>query len=71
MGGNLPGPNHCYVRVYDSQLQYRVVERAEKIPPNPTFFPDKDATEPIPEELYDSELFQFTDPSIAYEESKK
>ncbi|ELT91781.1 hypothetical protein CAPTEDRAFT_177551 [Capitella teleta] len=71
MGGNLPGPNHCYVRIYDSQLPTHVQQRAQKPPPMPTFYPELDASEPIPEEIFDDELFEFTEPSIVYEEGKK
>ena len=31
----------------------------------PTFYAD-DAKEPLPEELFDKDLFQFTEPSIVY-----
>ena len=31
----------------------------------PTYYAD-DAKEPLPEELFDKDLFQFTEPSIVY-----
>lgn len=35
-----------------------------KNPPFPTFFADGD--EELPEDLYDEEVFQFTEPSVTY-----
>jgi hypothetical protein len=35
--------------------------------PMPTFYPD-DVKEPLPEEIFDKDLFQFTEPSITYPE---
>ena len=37
----------------------------EPAPPMPTFYAD-DTKEPLPEEFFDKELFQFTEPSIVY-----
>jgi len=35
--------------------------------PMPTYYPD-DSNESLPEELFDKDLFQFTEPSITYPE---
>jgi len=74
-GPATPGPNHCFVRIYDTKLVYRrqkLIDE-ESSPPMPTFYAD-DAKEPLPEELYDKDVFQFTEPSIVYsveEQDKK
>ncbi len=69
-GQNLPGPTHCYIRVMDSQLWHRKDERNANPPPMPTFYAE-DSMEPLPEEIFDSDLFQFTDKTLTYEEEKK
>jgi hypothetical protein len=35
--------------------------------PMPTFYPD-DVKEPFEEDIFDKELFQFTEPSVSYPE---
>ncbi|BFZ13453.1 hypothetical protein BsWGS_16492 [Bradybaena similaris] len=63
-GGSVAGLPHTFVRVKDSLLPTRRIkeENAGNLP-MPTWYPE-DETEPIPEELFDEKLFQFTDPSI-------
>ena len=68
-GGNIPGPTHCYVRVYDSQLRNRRAEHSERQVLMPTYYPG-DIT-PLPEEIFDENLFQFTEPTITYQEKDK
>ena len=63
-GPATPGPTHCFTRIFDTILHYRQQKR-DPAPPMPTFYAD-DAKEPLPEELFDSDLFQFTEPSIVY-----
>ena len=66
-GQGTPGPLHSFARIYDTVFRHRRNEALEtqSPPPMPTFYAD-DATEPLPEELYDKEMFQFTEPSIVY-----
>jgi large subunit ribosomal protein L3 len=68
-GPCLPGPNHCYVRLYDTVLTYRKPDPKENPRFMPTFFPG-DETETISEELFDENLFQLTEPTLTYEEEK-
>jgi len=39
--------------------------RESQGPPMPTFYAD-DVTEPPPEDLFDKDLFQFSEPSLVY-----
>ncbi|XP_059143743.1 large ribosomal subunit protein uL3m-like [Physella acuta] len=66
-GRSVAGLPHTFVRVWDTLLPLKRIrpENAEGLP-MPTWFPD-DASEPLPEELFDEDLFQFTDPSIDLE----
>lgn len=69
----VPGPNHCFVRVYDTvTVKHREdMEENQKHVPMPTFYPD-DIQEPLPEDIYDEELFQMSDNSLIFaEESEK
>ncbi|PKU40602.1 39s ribosomal protein mitochondrial [Limosa lapponica baueri] len=50
------------LKVKDSKLP--TYKDCNKNPPFPTFFADGD--EKLPEDLYDEEIFQFTDPSVTY-----
>jgi len=63
-GPATPGPTHSFARIFDTAFKYRM-EKLESPPPMPTFYAD-DAKEPLPEELFDKDLFQFTEPSIVY-----
>nr|XP_008110976.1 PREDICTED: 39S ribosomal protein L3, mitochondrial [Anolis carolinensis] len=60
--GSVPGHRNCLVKVSDSSLPaYR--EDCKDFP-FPTFFADGE--EELPDELYDEEVFQFSEPSIAF-----
>lgn len=63
-GPATPGPPHCFTRIYDTGHMGRRLEMASA-PPMPTFYAD-DVKEPLPEEFFDKDLFQFTEPSIVY-----
>ncbi|XP_064611206.1 large ribosomal subunit protein uL3m-like [Liolophura sinensis] len=67
-GPCLPGPNHAYVRVMDTVLPRR--KNSDSPPLMPTCYPE-DLEGPLPEEAFHDDLFQFTEPSIAYKEDKK
>lgn len=74
ISGGVPGPNHGYVRIYDSRASKHVTVRNENTQsdrpiPMPTFYSD-DIKEPIPDEYFDEELYSFSDGSITYEEEK-
>ncbi|CAL1540093.1 unnamed protein product [Lymnaea stagnalis] len=66
-GRSIAGAPHTFVRVSDTVLPTKRIkaENAENVP-MPTWFPE-DETEPIPEELFDEEMFQFTSPSVELE----
>jgi len=74
-GQAVPGPTHCYVRIMDTKLVYRRAAMAQRhvtdttvaALPMPTFYPD-DVKEPLPEDIFDKDLFQFVEPSISYPE---
>ncbi|XP_044311820.1 39S ribosomal protein L3, mitochondrial [Varanus komodoensis] len=62
VNGAVPGHRNCLVRVRDSSLPaYR---GNHKDLPFPTFFADGE--EELPDELYDEEIFEFTEPSISF-----
>ena len=77
-GPATPGPTHCYMRVFDTSLQYRrkymakrhITDSSVSALSMPTFYPD-DSEEPLKEELFDKDLFQFTEPSITYPEESE
>ncbi|XP_034259954.1 large ribosomal subunit protein uL3m-like [Pantherophis guttatus] len=62
--GSVPGHRNCLVKVTDTVLP--AYQDNLKNPPFPTFFAD---SEELPDELYDEEIFQFTEASIALSES--
>uniref|UniRef100_A0A8C3B4M0 Large ribosomal subunit protein uL3m n=1 Tax=Cairina moschata TaxID=8855 RepID=A0A8C3B4M0_CAIMO len=62
VNGSVPGHTNCLVKVKDTKLPN--YKDCNKNPPFPTFFADGD--EKLPEDLYDEEVFQFTDPSVTY-----
>ncbi|XP_055564177.1 39S ribosomal protein L3, mitochondrial isoform X1 [Falco biarmicus] len=62
VNGSVPGHTNCLVKVKDSRLP--TYKDCNTNPPFPTFFADGD--EKLPEDLYDEEVFQFTDPSVTY-----
>ncbi|NXW31753.1 RM03 protein, partial [Phaetusa simplex] len=62
VNGSVPGHTNCLVKVKDSRLP--TYKDCNKNPPFPTYFADGD--EKLPEDLYDEEIFQFTDPSVTY-----
>jgi hypothetical protein len=63
------------VRVFDTVLRYRreamakrhTVDKSVAALPMPTFYAD-DVKEPLPEDLFDKDLFQFTEQSLTYPE---
>ncbi|XP_020662525.3 large ribosomal subunit protein uL3m [Pogona vitticeps] len=59
--GSIPGHKNCLVKVSDTRLP--TGKEANKNPPFPTYFADG---EELPEELYDEDIFQFTEPSITF-----
>ncbi|XP_030062324.1 large ribosomal subunit protein uL3m [Microcaecilia unicolor] len=62
VNGCVPGHTNCLVKVKDSKLlAYR---EQNKNLPFPTFFADGD--EELPENLYDDQIFQFSEPSVTY-----
>lgn len=69
-GSTIPGPNHCYVRVFDSILRNRQRELADNPPFNPTFYEDFDSEHELPEEILHKDLFHFSDPSLTLEDEK-
>lgn len=70
-GHGIPGPIHCYVRIFDTCLPNRRDEmlKSNNTPPMPTYIPEVNEKE-HPAEYFDSELYQFTQPSIVFEEEK-
>ncbi|KFV69344.1 hypothetical protein N307_00618, partial [Dryobates pubescens] len=60
VNGTVPGHSSCLVKVRDSKLP--TCRASNSHPPFPTFFADGD--EELPEDLYDEEVFQFTEPSL-------
>lgn len=69
-GPMTPGPTHCYVRVSDTIIRNRKREMMENPPYNPTFYPDQDAQEELPEDILHEDLFPLSDPSIVFADAK-
>ncbi|XP_064411000.1 39S ribosomal protein L3, mitochondrial isoform X2 [Latimeria chalumnae] len=62
VNGSVPGHKNCLVKVRDTTLPTRSGDC--KNLPCPTFFADGDGE--LPEDLYDDEMFQYTEPSVTY-----
>uniref|UniRef100_A0A7M4FUB5 Large ribosomal subunit protein uL3m n=2 Tax=Crocodylus porosus TaxID=8502 RepID=A0A7M4FUB5_CROPO len=60
VNGSVPGHRNCLVKITDTNLPTHCLEN----PPFPTFFADGE--EQLPEDLYDEDVFQFTDASVTY-----
>ncbi|XP_051818684.1 39S ribosomal protein L3, mitochondrial [Antechinus flavipes] len=62
--GSVPGHKNCLVKVRDSHLPpYK--DYAKNLP-FPTYFPDSDNAEKLPEDLYADDVYQPSEPSIVY-----
>ncbi|KAJ7322553.1 hypothetical protein JRQ81_018840 [Phrynocephalus forsythii] len=59
--GCIPGHTNCLVKINDTHLPKG--KKANANPPFPTYFAD---AEELPDELYDEDIFQFTEPSITF-----
>jgi len=57
--GSLPGNNGDCLIIRDSK------NTSDKVPPFPMYFPERD--EPLPEDIYDESVQQFTDESLSFE----
>ena len=67
-GPVIPGPNHCYVRITDTNLKAKIKSIApNNHPPFPTFLIDE-AKEPLEEEVFDEQLHKFKDPTLKFED---
>lgn len=64
-GATIPGPTHCYVRIGDSCLPENQKQLRNNPPPFPTFYMDE--KQKIDEETFDPTLYQFTQPTIKFE----
>lgn len=63
VNGSVPGHKNCLVKVRDSKLPaYK--DQCKNLP-FPTYFPDADEEE-LPEDLYDENVFQPSEPSITF-----
>jgi len=67
-----PGAFHGYVRIYDARSRKRQETREEERGEvaMPTFFKD-DLPGEQPENLYDKDLFDFSEPTIVFTEEAK
>ena len=70
-GGKTPGPTHGYTMIYDTKLRHKRAHFVNDPPHMPTFYPDLDADEPLPEEISHESLFDYDSPSIEYEDEEK
>lgn len=70
-GHGVAGRPHTFVRIRDSYLPRRRLnpEKNADVPPMPTWYPEDAEADPLPEEIFHEDLFQFTNPSIVGEES--
>ena len=74
LGPGVPGPNHCYVRLYDTASMHKRVLMQQNPPPSPTFVDQPTLRQKDPtnaeetiagktfkkdEESYDDSLFKF------------
>lgn len=69
-GCGIPGPTHCYVRLYDTL----VVKHREKMvldpPYMPTHMPENSERGQLDEDVYDDQLFQLNQPTITFESTE-
>uniref|UniRef100_A0A8D0G5X5 Large ribosomal subunit protein uL3m n=1 Tax=Sphenodon punctatus TaxID=8508 RepID=A0A8D0G5X5_SPHPU len=63
VNGSVPGHRNCLVKVGDSRLHCYGDDHYKNLP-FPTYFADGE--EKLPDDLYDEDIFQFTEPSITY-----
>ncbi|KAM4706058.1 large ribosomal subunit protein uL3m [Rhinophrynus dorsalis] len=62
VNGSVPGHTNCLVKITDTTIH--VKKKGHENLPFPTFFADGD--EHLPEDLYDEDVFQFSEPSVNY-----
>ncbi|XP_045192830.2 39S ribosomal protein L3, mitochondrial-like [Mercenaria mercenaria] len=65
----VPGPNHCYVRIYDTanfNRKEEMVKNCRRVS-MPTFYPD-DVEEELPEDIFHEDLFQMNDNTITFKD---
>lgn len=60
-GSGIPGETNSIVYIYDTKLPRR---RSKLAPPCPTYIPDGE----LPEDMYDEEVHNFSDPTIMFAE---
>ncbi|XP_012941032.1 39S ribosomal protein L3, mitochondrial [Aplysia californica] len=67
-GPAVAGVPHTFCRVKDTVLPKKCLreDRSENVP-MPTWFPEDLGDDPQPEEIFDKDLFQFTEPSLVEE----
>ncbi|KAK6623269.1 hypothetical protein RUM43_009121 [Polyplax serrata] len=66
-GQNIPGEVNSFVYVHDTVLPRR---RLKESPRFPTYYPEDYEENPLPEEEYHPKVFNFSDPTIMFEEEK-
>ncbi|XKL67562.1 hypothetical protein PGB90_003053 [Kerria lacca] len=64
-GRAIPGDTGSIVYIYDTNVTHKLLNHHNP-PVFPTFYPE-DLEEPLPEDQFTPELFNFSDPSIMYE----
>lgn len=67
--GPVPGVTGSYCSIYDCYVKKKE-HKEENPPPFPTFYP-QDITEPLPEDIFATELHNFSEPSVTLEEDKE
>ena len=65
--GQIPGHGNSLIKIKDTFLPSKKLQK--DAPPFPTYYPEED--EELDEDLYDEELFRFTDTSVIYEQDEE
>ena len=68
-GCSIPGPTHCYVLIMDTTNEKRRTIMMKNPPPLPTYIPEQH-NKTDEEESYDPALFQFSQPTVMFEEKE-
>ncbi|XP_044533980.1 39S ribosomal protein L3, mitochondrial [Gracilinanus agilis] len=64
VNGSVPGHKNCLVKIKDSALPH--YKDLAKNLPFPTYFPDNENEEKLPEDLFAEDVYQPSEPSIVY-----
>ena len=69
-GHGVAGLPHTFVRIRDTYIPKKRLNPEKNTDVSmPTWYPEDVSSDPLPEEIFHQDMFQFTDPTIIGEES--